>query len=421
MIAEVQRQETVHELNELLGGSPVLLALPLGSKAPDRKLEECVIAEWQDVGDVNIAVLVGSESGNVISVDCDTEETAQLFYQQNKELCDATLTTVGKRGCNYWFVLDGECPPLKKLTLDGQEAGELRSSDGSKKVWTVIHGQHPDGPRYRIVNRKPAQRVSIEQLSWADGTPMADLVKSPQNRSNGNSGEVSEMSTRRLEGQKARRLDVNRETATQNSDSSAVKARGTIPQGLIDDAINSFLPTDNHQTNTLQFRLARRIKKLAADFDAKAPLWEIGSKWYDAAKPFLKQEPEMTKEDYVLEFLDRYRKVEKPEGATAQEAWRIASAAEHHPLLDGTDPRLQQLQKLCRVLAEMNDKDGQFSLGGNQVAELLNYPGSAVAQQQRGRRTIGALEALEVIKLVKVGHRGVCSTYRYLLDDLNLA
>jgi hypothetical protein len=164
----MDERATISELSRLLGGSPVLLALPLGSKRPDKKIEDCIIRDGEEPTEANIAVLVGPRSGNIISIDCDTEEFAQKFRQANRHLCDSTLISKGNRGCNYWFRIKGKCPSLMKLKVDGEEVGEFRSSDGSKQHWTVIQGVHPNGPTYQILNRQPAKKVSLNDLKWID-------------------------------------------------------------------------------------------------------------------------------------------------------------------------------------------------------------------------------------------------------------
>jgi hypothetical protein len=411
-----QTREAILELKRLLGGSPVLLAFPLGSKKPKKgtTVDKCITDDESVLMDSNIAVLVGEVSGSIISIDLDTEEAVHRFEQLNSILCEATLITRASRGCNYWFRLKGECPSFMTLKLDGDAVGEFRSSDGPKKHWTLIQGVHPDGPDYQIINRQPALEISLDELTWIDGRSLDKVVGGSKPTSDelfsrliGNPS----MYGRRVEEQKGRRVDVKRE-------SCPLKAN-LIPDTEIEGAILAFLPSKPHQTNSLQFGLARRIKKLAENHNSKPDLIAIGGCWYDKAKRHLRPESELSKEDYIMEFLQRYSKVEKPEGATLQQAWELSRASGHHPSLDSSIPKIRSLQKLCRELAILKNEDRTFTLGGNQVAELFDYPGKPIARQQRGRRDLAALQALEIIELVKTGHQGVCSTYRYLLDDLD--
>jgi hypothetical protein len=410
-----QARETVSELNRLLGCAPALLAFPLGSKKPEKgtTVDQCLTDDEELLMASNIAVLVGPASGNVISIDLDTEEAVHRFEKANSGFCGDTLITRANRGCNYWFRLKGNCPPLKVLQDDGEDVGEFRSSDGSKKHWTLIQGIHPQGPDYRIINRQPVLEVSLDALTWIDGRSMDKVVGASKPTSKELFDRLTEnpsMSGRRVEVQKGRSLDVKGEIRPSKEN--------LIPDSEIEGAILAFLPSKLHQTNSLQFKLARRVKNLAETHNAKPDLIAIGGRWYDKAKRHLRPESEQPREDYIMEFLQRYMKVEKPEGATVEQAWEASKAADHHPSLAGAFPKIQSLQKLCRELAMINDDKGAFTLGGNQVAELFGYQGKEIAKQKRGRRDLAALQALEVIQLVKVGHQGVCSTYRYVLDDI---
>jgi len=412
----MHERATISELTRLLGGSPVLLALPRGSKKPKKgtTVDKCITDDESVLMDSNIAVLVGEVSGGIISIDLDTEEAVHRFEQLNPALCEATLTTRASRGCNYWFRIKGDCPSFMTLKIDGDAVGEFRSSNGPKKHWTLIQGVHPDELDYQIINRQLALEVSLDDLTWIDGRSMDKVVGGSKPTSNELFAGLIEnpsMSSRRVEVQKDRSVDVK-------GDSSPSKA-SSIPEEKVSEAIRAFLPPKPHQTNIVQFGLARRIKKLAETYKAKPNLIAIARQWHEEAKPNVRPETDQSEDDYVMEFLQRYSMAKTAEGATVKQVWEASKATDHHPSLAGALPKNQSLQKLCRELAIINDNKGAFTLGGNQVADLFEYQGKDVSKQKRGRRDLGALEALDVIELVKVGHQRVCSTYRYLLDDLS--
>lgn len=408
MIAEARvERESVADLRDILGHEAQLLRFPLGAKAPYRNLTasdyqglDDLTIEGSEDGDFNVAVLVGPRSGGIVTVDCDTDEVAELFKEANENLCENTLVTTAARGCNYWFKLGGECPKLRPLTYNGKDVGEFRSSEGEKLNWTIIRGDHPDGFTYTTVNHKPVKTISINDLTWIDGRPMGEVIDSRN------------VPLEALEALEA--SDVKRER--EGSFSS-----GAIPQSDIDEAVADFVPKSPHQTNKVQFGFARRIKRLAQDHKAEPNLFAIGAQWYESAKSNLRTEDEQDKEGYIIELIDRYRYVEKAEGDALNDAWKRAQSLPTHPQVASAPPNLQTLQRLCLILAEMKG-NGTFTLGGAQVIDLISNGGSQAdnAKRHKGRRYLGALETYGVIKLIKRGHPGVCSTYQYLLDDLKL-
>ena len=76
----------IGELKRLLGGKPVLLAFDHRSKIPNMpSVEQCVCDDVDRLMSGNIAVLLGPRSGNLISIDLDTDEVAEQFIQLNSE------------------------------------------------------------------------------------------------------------------------------------------------------------------------------------------------------------------------------------------------------------------------------------------------------------------------------------------------
>ena len=118
----------------------------------------------------NIGVLQGAPSNGLCSVDLDADEWVDPFLTANPKLA-STLRTRRSRGCNFWFRVLGECPPLTKLhhtTRTGTEGkpldvGEFRSTGGQ----TVIAGK-AEGVPYRIeVAAKPVE-IGFGEIVWPD-------------------------------------------------------------------------------------------------------------------------------------------------------------------------------------------------------------------------------------------------------------
>jgi putative DNA primase/helicase len=230
----------VEQLLATLGGRPVLLPIPAGTKGPRyagwqkltwentqdpeyrlRVPESPLPGErfageglevWRErrYADLlpagNIGVLQGAPSileedgkrWQLCSIDVDDTPAVDGFVALNPLLKD-TLRTVGARGCNFWVWVEGECPPLHKdlcwiattehdcvrspgkLIKVGdkdvdQPWGEWRATGGQ----TVIYGQHPSGSRYTRTGERPV-RIKFADITWPEGLhlPWVKKVEAP--------------------------------------------------------------------------------------------------------------------------------------------------------------------------------------------------------------------------------------------------
>jgi len=391
---------TVETLRELLGGSPVFISLPLNSKRPPAKttLESCVTNDVAKLERGNIAVLLGASAGNIISIDLDTEEAAQQFIKLNLTTCQQTLISKGKRGCNFWFKITDTCPPFKKLKLEGEDVGELRSTDKKSNHWTVIQGHHPDKPHtpYAITNRRKALELSLDELGnlqWLNGEKLSSVWSAKGSSSSGCY----------IETEKQRNPDVR------EREREGKRASAAIPKALIEEAINDFLPTAPHQTNSLQHKLCRRIKKLMLDHNAQQPdLNEIGQRWYIKSKTHLRENQSM--EDYVDEFLERFSVTHTAEGEYIQQAFRNSASRPIPPELIGYSKDHQRLAQLCEELASLQNEGGKFILSTVQIDELLGYEGNRMKAQRKLRGLIAA----NLIEKIQSGNFRYANKYRYL-------
>jgi phage/plasmid-associated DNA primase len=164
---------TMEHLRALLGQDTVLLPIPYGEKGP-------AFPGWQTVTvnqtrsvdylaqftkPVNIGVLLGKPSGGLCSIDIDLDEEVERFLQANPRL-KTTLRTRGARGCNLWVRILGEHPGLKSIkTKEAEQWGEWRADGGQ----TVIHGRHPSGCEYSIVNDAPPVELKFADIVWPAG------------------------------------------------------------------------------------------------------------------------------------------------------------------------------------------------------------------------------------------------------------
>jgi len=110
----------------------------------------------------NIGVLLGEASGNLCSIDVDSDEGFTAFLTLNPQFQE-TLQTRGSCGGNIWFRVDGGYPPLTPLKrIDGSDWGEFRSTGGH----TIIHGVHPEGMTYQRLVDRPPMTVAFDSVIW---------------------------------------------------------------------------------------------------------------------------------------------------------------------------------------------------------------------------------------------------------------
>jgi putative DNA primase/helicase len=159
-------------LISLLGDDVVLLRCNKGEKGPRwRGWQTTTIEKMKDERYLkaldkhqNIAVLLGSASGGLCSIDIDDDEAVEPFLALNPRL-RKTLRSRGRRGCNVWVRIDGAYPPPSDIRrADGTAWGEWRSTG----VCTTIHGVHPTGMSYTRSPEVPPITMRFEDIQWPE-------------------------------------------------------------------------------------------------------------------------------------------------------------------------------------------------------------------------------------------------------------
>jgi phage/plasmid-associated DNA primase len=159
-------------LISLLGDDVVLLPCKKGVKGPrDDSWQRTTIEKMRDkdyLAELNraggIAVLTGTPSGGLCSIDIDDDEMVEPFLALNPQLRE-TLRSRGRRGCNLWVRIDGAYPgPCDIRRADGSAWGEWRSTG----VCTMIQGVHPEGMNYERSPEVPPVTVPFEAINWPD-------------------------------------------------------------------------------------------------------------------------------------------------------------------------------------------------------------------------------------------------------------
>jgi hypothetical protein len=118
---------------------------------------------------------LGSISGGLCTFDIDRDELIEPFLEPNPKL-RATLRTMGRKGCQFWFKVDGPYPEkvVPLIDSEGRPVGEWR---GGGNGLSTIYGVHPSSApliasyappcrwlRYRFVVEKPIVTILYTDL-----------------------------------------------------------------------------------------------------------------------------------------------------------------------------------------------------------------------------------------------------------------
>ncbi|MFL6519181.1 MAG: bifunctional DNA primase/polymerase [Chthoniobacterales bacterium] len=163
------------EIRDLLGHDVVLLPIPKGEKGPRVKgWQKTTIERMSDASYIeklnaggNIGVLLGKASGNLCTIDVDSDADLEAFLLLNPAL-QTTLRTRRARGGNLWLRIAGEFPKSYKL----ENFGEWRATGNQ----TVIHGKALDTSqgetaaiKYKIIRNVAPITMSFDDIAWPDG------------------------------------------------------------------------------------------------------------------------------------------------------------------------------------------------------------------------------------------------------------
>ncbi len=355
MNAAPQVQELIH----LLGPDVLLLSWPWGMKGDKRRWKHLTVEAMSDpgylrrLGEGNIGVALGRVSSGLCSLDIDSDEEAEEFMQVNERI-SRTLRSRGSRGCNLWWQITGAYPPLTKLKRHGQPWGEFRSTGGQ----TIIHGQHPDGMSYAIVEKVRPLVISMSEITWLPGmTPT--LSGSPHYTEQTELTELSE---------ETEKTEADRSGKGFSSSSNAVVTN-------LDHAVELALPTDKHQNHHLLFTLARAIKSLEISRGtvfSDAELRLAFDKWYKKSAEFLRDR--QSRDAYWFEFLEGYENALHPLGINVvRAAWELALKNPPPPEAAQFESReVRLLVGLCFELQKLCGQ-GPFFLSVRTVQKLFGH------------------------------------------------
>ena len=397
----------VKELRDLLGHDVLLLAWPKGSKGTNRKWGHLTIADMEKPDYLaklergNIGVALGSKSGNLIALDVDDDSLVEPYLALNPWLKD-TLQTHGRRGRVFWLRMAGDyhakTKPLE--TLSGGDAGEWRAGKNSQ---SIIHGIHPDtGKPYQMLNKVKPLVVDFASIVWPKEISNPPTLDNQLPKANWT--ELAEVT------EEADVTDEADEAVEANVMCVSVAPVFTLINS-VETAVSKCLPTRIHENNLRLWDLARALLSLdqqAVQYDHD----EVFELWYAKAKPFLR--PELSKQDYYLEFLKACHRAKVPLGSSiVAAAWERAKQN-----LLPLPPKVMAIQKpdfqlLCAFFREMQagmgDGNEWFVAGGYRAcAKLLGHKNHSTVETW-----IGALHTMKILQTVKPGDAHHSTRYRY--------
>jgi hypothetical protein len=389
-----------------------LLGWPKGSKGLPKKWGHLTVADMTPdylakLERGNIGVALGAKSGNLVALDLDDHALIEPFLRLNPWLKD-TLQTCGRpERMVYWLRMVGGYPSMtvKLKTLTGGDAGEWRAGINAQ---SIIHGVHPDTKKpYQILNKVKPLVVDFTKIVWPK--EISNPPSLSNHLPNANWTEVTEVT------------EVTEEAdETDETDEADVVCVAVVPCftliNSVEGAVNKCLPTKVHENNWRVWDLARALltlKQQAIQNDGD----EVFELWHQKAKPFLR--PELSKEDYYLEFLKACHRAKVPLGSV-----KVAAAwerAKQNPL--PLPPKVLAIQKpefrlLCAFFREMQAGEGPgkewFVAGGLRAcAKLLGHKNHSTVETW-----IGAMCQMKVLVPVKKGDAHHSTRYLYLPTKL---
>jgi hypothetical protein len=420
----------VNELRELLGKDVVLLGWPIRTKGSRKKWSHLTAASMtpgylKNLAGGNIGVALGAKSGNLVALDVDTDELVEPFLSLNPFL-KSTLQTHGARGRVFWFRMAGDYPAktVRLKNHSGDDCGEFRSN-GSQ---SIIHGIHPNGNAYEVVNMVKPLVVDFTSIIWPD-----EISNPPRLETKLLVNDTETQSYRVTEKPSHRETDVTDETdaigcasvlvskalsspfvGASGSDSHPApfdKKNVDLSKLSVADAVALAMPSRIHQNNDQLFILGRAVKRLESNSGqtfTPAQLREVFTEWHGQALPFLRKEK--TRDDYMIQFMNAYKSAKIPLGEDGVKmAWKRVQENPLPPEAIGhfEDDNKRRLVALCRELQIIHGQQ-PFFLSARTVQQLFK-----MESHIEPARWLRSFCVLKILNEVEKGKGVRASRYRF--------
>lgn len=386
--------DPISELQRLLG-PVVFLGWPRGSKGTMRKWRHLSIADMTrsylaKLKHGNIGVALGKKSGNLVALDVDDDNLVAPFLALNPFL-NNTLQTHGARGRVFWLRMGGDYPDktVKLKNDSGADCGEWR---GGKNSQSIIHGIHPNGNPYQVVNKVKPFVVDFTDIVWP-----TDISNPPRLQTHFPLAAVT--ATEEAED-------------TEDTNESEEVGAWLFAVNSIGDALRVSTPTAPHQNYRLALILARAVKALEAQTGKRftpAQHRNIHNQWLARAAQFLRAG--QTEEDYFMEYLNAYQLAKYPLGSVA--IAKAISAAQKRPFPAGAlkwadNPDVRLLAAICRELQAIHGAE-PFYLSARMVQKVFKHENHAI-----GAKWLRSFCVMQVLEEVEKGKGLRASRYRFI-------
>jgi hypothetical protein len=356
-----------------------IMPIPYGKKAARIKWgkyqkirpDEKQLVKWFGNGRRNIAVVVGTVSGDLVCRDFDTVQAYESWAAAYPDLAQRLPTVRTARGYHVYF----------QARIDGTKRlsdGEVRAGGGYCLLPPSVH---PDGPVYQWINPLTESNLVVCDPERAGFLPR--------------DGDVTEQTEQ-----------------TENTEhTEAIVGRGKEDE--VEKAIAETLPQEYGTRNRRIFEFARAVKSLPQYADAEAgQLRELAVIWHKRALPNIR-----TKEfeETWIDFLKAWPKIKYPKGKEPmsqilEKAIRLDPpkiAVEKYQEHSG----LKTLVSLCREL-QRSAGDNPFFLSARTAGKLLKV------SAMQANRWFFLLQTDGILKLVSKGGTAEAvrkaSRYRYV-------
>lgn len=342
------------------------------------------------IGDfLNIGVVLGKW---LITIDCDDDEFRHELLALNPCLSETLISQGSRVGCNFWLRIKGMCPGPKQLRIfragEWKNVGEWRSEGNC----TVIAGYHAESGRNYEHNGKDPITLEFSELKWPKGmSPFNPEI-----------GWDEELFTERTE-----------EDGRDRNDTDDVNRPSSAVIGSVQEAVRLCTPAKRRSTDKLMFKFCRALKTLERHRGSpldKQELNDAFKAWYDAALPFLRNEPLSR---YRAEFFYRFDQAKAPLGharllkRALHRADTCAPPSEAEQFAD--DALLKRLVSLLYCL-QIEAGDQWFWISSRDCGRLLGVSHTEAARWIK----VLASDHYRILKIVRPHTSESCPRYRWM-------
>jgi hypothetical protein len=351
-------------------------ALIRWGKYQQKRPDEKKLRQWFSSGTKNVAVILGSISGDLACRDFDAMAERESWVAEHSELAKTLPTARTSRGVHVYF----QYPVEGRRDIkgpNGEHLGELR---GSGHYCLLPPSLHPEGTPYEWLNP-----ISNGNLLTVDPELAGFLT---------NNSDVTERSEEnRGEYRRTEEIEV---------------------EGCIEKLIIETLPKELRTRHRRVFDFARKLWSLPQYTEADPVQFRsVVMEWHRRALPNIR-----TKEfeETWIDFLKAWGKVkwkigENPMAQVFEKTIRLEPppiAVEKYPEND----KMKLLVSLCRELQRATGKGRTFFLSCRTAANLLGVRPMTVSRWFFLLETDGILKTVSKGKMTKGG--GIATRFRYI-------